>query len=67
MDAPTGEAKLTYTVEEAGQLLGVGRNTAYEAAAKGEIPTVRIGRRILVPRAALLAMLAEPSTRPAAN
>lgn len=49
----------TYTVEEAGELLGVSRNSAYEAAARGEIPTVRIGRRILVPRAAFDRLLAE--------
>lgn len=39
----------TISVEEAGRRLGVSRNTAYEAAARGEIPTIRIGRRLLVP------------------
>ena len=50
----------TLTVEQAGRLLGVGRNLAYEAVARGDIPSVRIGRRILVPRAALMAMLEDP-------
>ena len=48
----------TVTVEEAATILGVGRNKAYEAARSGEIPTIRIGRRLLVPRAALERLLA---------
>jgi excisionase family DNA binding protein len=47
------------TVEEAAKLLGVSRGSAYEAASRGELPTVRIGRRLLVPRAALLNMLSD--------
>jgi excisionase family DNA binding protein len=43
----------TLTVEEAAQVLGIGRNSAYEAAWRGEIPTIKIGRRLVVPRAAL--------------
>jgi excisionase family DNA binding protein len=43
----------TYTVEEAGQLLGIGRNQAYDAAKRGEIPTITIGKRKLVPKATL--------------
>ena len=52
--------RLVYTVEEAGEILGIGRSKAYEAANSGEIPVIRIGRRILVPKAALDRMLAEP-------
>jgi len=37
------------TVEEAGQRLGVGRSLAYALARKGSLPTVRLGRRLLVP------------------
>ncbi len=55
------EARLTLTVPEAGRVLGVGRNAAYEAARAGEIPTIRIGKRILVPVAALERMLAQAS------
>jgi excisionase family DNA binding protein len=43
--------KETNTVEEAGDRLGISRPSAYEAVRKGEIPTIRIGRRILVPTA----------------
>ena len=45
------------TVPEAGALLGISRSTAYEAAQRGEILTIKIGRRILVPRAALERLL----------
>ncbi|HEY3688126.1 MAG TPA: helix-turn-helix domain-containing protein [Streptosporangiaceae bacterium] len=50
-------SKPTITVPEAAQILGIGRDTAYEAAARGEIPTIRIGRRLVVPTARLLAQL----------
>jgi excisionase family DNA binding protein len=46
-------APATYSIEEAAQILGVGRSAAYEAARRGEIPTIRIGRRLRVPRRAL--------------
>jgi excisionase family DNA binding protein len=48
---------LTLTIEEAAALLGIGRSSAYNAAARGDIPTLRLGRRLLVPSAKLLAML----------
>lgn len=51
---------LTYQIEEAAQLLGIGRNHCYEAAKRGDIPAIRIGRRILVPRAALDSLLKGP-------
>jgi excisionase family DNA binding protein len=54
---------LTMTVEQAAKLLGVGRGTAYEAARRGELPTVKLGRRLLVPRAALMRMLGEEAER----
>ena len=51
------EDRLTYNVEEAGVLLGLSRTSAFEAVRRGDIPTIRIGRRILVPRKALEKML----------
>ncbi len=48
----------TLSVTEAAEVLGIGRSAAYEAARVGEIPTVRIGKRVLVPIAALERMLA---------
>ena len=47
----------TLTITEASKALGVSRNKAYEAARRGEIPTIKIGKRILVPLAALERML----------
>ena len=55
---------LTLTVPEAARRLGIARQTAYEAVRQGEIPSIRIARRILVPIAALEALLA--GTKPAA-
>jgi excisionase family DNA binding protein len=43
----------TYTVEEAGQIIGLSRNGAYRLVRQGLIPTVQIGRKLFVPRAAL--------------
>ena len=49
--------KKTYTVPEAAEALGIGRNAAYEAARTGQLPTIRIGKRILVPVVALERLL----------
>jgi excisionase family DNA binding protein len=43
----------TTTVAEAAKRLGIGRNQAYGAAHRGEIPVIKIGTRLLVPTAAL--------------
>jgi excisionase family DNA binding protein len=51
-----GEAK-TQTIDEAAKELGIGRNQTYAAARRGEIPTIRIGKRILVLREPLKRML----------
>ena len=56
---PRDEDRLTYTLTEAAQRLGISRWLAYEAAHRGELPVCRIGRRMLVPRAALLRLLDE--------
>ena len=48
---------LTYSVEEAGRMLGISRGSAYEAVRNGQIPSIRIGRRLLVPRARLLELV----------
>jgi len=45
------------TVEEAAQVLRIGRNSAYAAVHRGDLKTIRIGRRILVPKAALKHLL----------
>jgi excisionase family DNA binding protein len=56
--APVAQ-RLTWTVEEAATLLGISRATAYEAAKTGALPHIKIGRRILVPVAAIECLLAK--------
>jgi len=46
--------RTTITVEEAASLLGIGRTAAYEAARRGQLPTRRLGRRLVVPVPAFL-------------
>ena len=54
---PDPREEPTITVEHAGHLLGISRPSAYDAAARGDIPTIRMGRRLLVPTAAMWRML----------
>jgi excisionase family DNA binding protein len=51
------EEKLTMTVKEAAAALGISRGLAYQAARDGSIPTIRIGKRLLVPRRAFEKLL----------
>ncbi len=53
--------RLVLSVAEAGELLGLSRAFAYELVARGELPVVRFGRRIVVPKAALLELLGSAS------
>ena len=51
--------RLTMTVEEAGEALGISRATAYTLAQQGRLPVIRISdRRIIVPRKAIDDLLA---------
>ena len=45
--------KLTFTVTEAARALGISRGLAYEMVKTGKIPSVRFGKRVLVPRRTL--------------
>lgn len=57
--------RLTYSVAEVADLLGVSRSTAYELVAQGAIPVVPLkGRRKLVPRWAIDELLGQTSDRP---
>jgi hypothetical protein len=54
MDRPT------LSVPSAGQkYFGLGRNASYEAARRGELPTIKIGSRLFVSVVALERMLSE--------
>ena len=48
----TDQPLLVYEVPEAGAMLGLSRNASYDAAKRGDIPTIRIGKLIRVPKLA---------------
>jgi excisionase family DNA binding protein len=50
--------RATFDVDEAAKILGLSRNAAYAAVAAGQLPAIRLGRRIVIPRAVLERMLA---------
>ncbi len=45
-----GDGRLAYTVPQALRRVPLSRNKFYQAVRAGEIPSVRIGGRILIPR-----------------
>jgi excisionase family DNA binding protein len=49
---------LTVSVEDAARMLGISRGAAYTHARDGSLPTIKLGKRLLVPKAALEKMLA---------
>lgn len=51
--------RLTHTVTEAAQKIGINRNAAYDLVKSGDLPSIRIGRRIVIPRLALERWLEE--------
>ena len=61
---PDPQEQPTLSIEETAAILQLGRNTVYEAVRSGAVPSIRVGRRYLVPTARLAAMLGlrkEPS------
>lgn len=54
---PDPAAQPTLSVPVAGAYLGLGRDSAYAAANRGDLPVIRIGRRMVVPTAALRKLL----------
>ena len=62
-----GEAEgLTLTVPQAGRMVGLGHNASYNAAKKGQIPTLRFGRLLKVPKPKWLKVLMGDTDQPAA-
>jgi excisionase family DNA binding protein len=59
----TAPERRAVTLDEAAVLLRISRGSAYQAAKTREIPTIRIGRRLLVPLAALERMLTGDTAR----
>jgi excisionase family DNA binding protein len=52
------DRRRTISVDEAARKLGISRGAAYEAVHAGQIPVIKIGRRLLVPTIAFELMLA---------
>jgi hypothetical protein len=54
---PDPEVEPVVSVERAGAVLGLSRQSAYDAVRRGEIPSLRFNRRVVVPTARLLALI----------
>lgn len=53
----TATEKSTYSVVEAARLLGLSRNSVYQAIDRGQLPSLKIGKRILIPKILLKRLL----------
>jgi excisionase family DNA binding protein len=58
------EGKLTVSPDEVAEVLGIGRSAVYEAIHRGQLPSRRLGRRLLIPVPLLLDWLGVDSSRP---
>ncbi len=54
-------ARLTYTVNEVAELLGISRTSAYECVRRGDIPAIELGRRLVIARTTVERLL-NPTT-----
>ena len=64
MQTLTPPERRTVSVEDAAVMLGVGRTTAYAAVRRGELASIRIGRRVVVPVAAIERLLSAGDPTP---
>ena len=53
----TIDRRLCVTVPEAAKMLGISRNFCYQLVREGKLPSIKFGKRILIPLAALEKML----------
>ena len=56
-ELPTPATQTVLTVDQVAELLGLDRKTVYTAVANGELPSRRLGRRILIPTASFVMWL----------
>lgn len=56
----TETTRRVLTVEEAARILGISRSACYRAVHAGELPSLSLGRRLVIPRVRLLELLGEP-------
>ena len=57
-------SRLTYTVPEVAELLGISRSSAYECVRRGEIPALTLGRRVVIAKTAIDALLGSATNGP---
>ena len=57
--------QLAFTVDEARQVSRIGRNEIYLAIKRGELRAIRVGRKVVIPAAALEAWLDELASKAA--
>ncbi len=60
------QPRLTYTVPEVAELLGISRSSAYECVRRGEIPALTLGRRVVIAKAAIDVLLGTATSDPGA-
>ena len=60
----SSQERLVWSVEEAGRRLGISRAHAYELVARGDLPHLRLGRHVVVPKRALDEFLATADAAP---
>ena len=57
MLSPKWDGRDSFRIPEVAEIFSISRNQAYAAAASGELPVIRFGRRLVVPRQALERLL----------
>jgi excisionase family DNA binding protein len=57
-------SRLTYTVPEVAELLGISRSSAYECVRRGEIPALTLGRRVVIAKTAIDTLLGTAASDP---
>jgi hypothetical protein len=62
---PSETGTLAYSIPQAGRMIGLSRNASYEAAKRGEIPTIAFGSRLIVTARPWLRKLGADSERAA--
>jgi len=61
---PNNSESLVYSVPQVQQLLRISRSSVYEAIRRHELPVLKIGKRLLIPRAALEHIIAQAGAMP---
>ena len=56
------DERLTFTVDEAAKVLGFSKAVLYEAVRTKQLPTIRLGRRIMIPKHALMEFIGAPAS-----